>query len=793
MSLNSKSNSLSYSRQTNKRQAKNSRETQDDKLDSTASRLKPNLSCKLCVLFPSKSDLSNLMYEGLYKKYTLKMEYYYKKDINALLANRRKPFTIKFRDEQMFLNDSEFLKKFYRKKEIKPLLAQATAFCSQFRQYPRFFDPKFFRMMLDRVRAHRKLEYFLVFKGQKSTDRETPVSESKQVYYSDLLGESLKREVQESVKPRVKKGNKANETGVSRERSSMMEIKQCFEELMLDGFNHIDNKLSTEPSEVRGSAQNRNQLYSHSDSRSAINDLEDIIGAITAKPTEFKPMLTTFGGPGRNANVIQTRPKEQVLTVNGSLVKNKEDNGKIANFEGKRPFTPKVSPNVLIQEEAAFKSASVRSRRYNNYVQTSSQQKLATIEQANQVHKRLMTATSTSPHKNLFLAYGSNRKTIGLPLKAGSSSPPKRAEGNNKASKKDDKVNFQAYLEQLLEKQRGSVQSSSIRRPKKRSSESNVAVAMEKISLTDFNNLLNSVLQKDHVASSIRTGPRSKPPEIKVPGSRQNSLGILSPAGMNSPAPLSKHNRHKSHESLTTTQTSILSPSDKAFLNEIGALDSPQNPFKTSLSRGSKVHKSSKQLIEKVFSYQNTNYQTMSTAALIKSPTRKYDQRDHKAIMTTKNKNEWFGITSPKTDTTEINSPYLSKIPTPKPPAKENIINKEHLGNSQLVSPKKPLLQSGGVKAFREKFIAKTDSSQIEEIPLSGKLMLASPKRLFQSYGGQPSEPKEKRTSSVEESNSQRPSPKVGNSPNSSQLHARHQQRRSLRQHHDAINSIRKT
>ena len=818
MSLGSKITYPNH-RQVSRRRYNEQKENDKNKLISLITTLKQRIDCRFCLLFSNRGEIIRMMTNGLYNKYTLKMDYYYKKDINAIINKRKKPSTIRFRDEQIFLHENEFLKRFYKKKEIKARIIDITNFCSNFKDYPKIFDQKYFKLMNERTQNKRKIEYYLAFKSKKSDELKKDGSNKKQISYSEILDESLKQGLQQPPEQQMKCIDKLSRSrSLDNKQKIMKQAEDRLKKFNIKITNKAAEKFALDIGRVQANAQNNHQLFSKSDSCSAIRELENIIQTITSTATKPKPMLKkdlSVKNADRKLNTSKISPKEQNSTLaNSSFMKMKEKPRKNSSSttEAKvRSSTPKArsiiaSPKPL-QDILNFQASSVRKKRVNNFVLPSRPRvnkstenikkdhptrKWSLNEDALETaaikpeHKRLNSAKSTSPYQSQLLTNSRSRPNSRTVKKSTSLSPAMRDIWNHFKIPKE-KDNFQVYLNSILDTKQKPVKNSNKDNQKSKMIDVNAAITSEKTCIFEFNKLLNTVTQKDRSSSASRRISRHKPLEIKIPSGRQGSIVLTSPISMSSHFTPTKYFRNRSQGSVET-HSMLMSPSSnfqQSTVHEVLAQESPKTNLGdySSVSRASKAYKNSKRLIEKVFSKTN-NYQPMSTAVLIKSSTRKPDQ---KSIMTTKNKKEWFGIASNETNDTNENN--RSKMQSPQPPGKENALQKNE--SAVTSSSRKALLQAGGIKAFRSNLLSALDQHSSLESDFTSKIVLTSHHRKSQACSDFNTNLSKNRASSLETIAQKTMFPKTDEYIKDSKQQSRHDLRESRKQS-EAQSSIRK-
>ena len=258
-----------------------------------------NFDCHLCKVISQRADLCKILNQGLYNKYTSSLDYYYTKDINAIIARKRKSFTIKFQDDQIFDDEREFLKKFVRKKEARDSMTEIKNFYTKFKDFPKFFDDaKIYNLMSAMVRKHRRIEYYQVFKGKKQEEKNAPLPEEEQFQFVEMLGESFK---QEAIKEEASGRSMRNSQPKTGEQHSIIGISKAFNELnQIKGVTETDHIFSSDYFQYHTTAQNYYQLYSRSDSLSALNDFESMMEEFDAasiknqqkqQNTQCKPVI----------------------------------------------------------------------------------------------------------------------------------------------------------------------------------------------------------------------------------------------------------------------------------------------------------------------------------------------------------------------------------------------------------------------------------------------------------------------------------------------------------------------
>lgn len=95
--------------------------------------------CGLCLKTPKRNSLTDLVNNRLYNKYSSSQDYYYLKDINAILQGKRVPSAIVFKDVEDFLDVEEVQRRFYFVEEYPMKIEQLAEYYKYHREIPRIF------------------------------------------------------------------------------------------------------------------------------------------------------------------------------------------------------------------------------------------------------------------------------------------------------------------------------------------------------------------------------------------------------------------------------------------------------------------------------------------------------------------------------------------------------------------------------------------------------------------------------------------------------------------------------
>lgn len=287
---------------------------------ASRSRKQKDPKCKLCVLFVRRDDVARILNQGLYNKYTSSIDYYYTKDINALLFKKRKAFCIKYFDDLVYDTPKEYLKKSFSLRESRVHMEDIKNFYTKFRDFPRFFEMPFFQIMGSMIRKHRRLEYYRVFKG-KAKEEPSQIQElatKDEFQLIDMLGESFKQNLSNQVQQG--RSQRSRQDNPHQANNSFINIQKSFKELkaakLNKNFIDFEHPFSSDYYQYYTTCENIYPLYSVNDSHSAIQNLVDLVDEIQTdinpKPKlKFNPTGVSTGGrpPLRMPSPKFTQPK----------------------------------------------------------------------------------------------------------------------------------------------------------------------------------------------------------------------------------------------------------------------------------------------------------------------------------------------------------------------------------------------------------------------------------------------------------------------------------------------------
>ena len=297
--------------------------------------------CKICKVLSKPEDLCRVLNQGLYHKYTSSQDYFYTRDINSLLLKKKKPFCIKFYDEQIFDECKERLKGYFRKKDAASLMIEIKNFYSKFQSFPRNFQPHFYSIINSNIRKHRRLEYIKVFhnvdfedpeKQENGSDKDNKKlpTDSARFDFMEMLGESFLQDNYRDISNFFLSGLKL---GSERDvENSLREVGTNFKALYKLPKNAINDPTSAPFSNA---LYNKNyMLYSRRDSTTAEDILKQIVNEFRevdfsrkssvslaekvmnqAKPSQYSPKkINTRNSPNLKA---RKTPSSTTSTITG--------------------------------------------------------------------------------------------------------------------------------------------------------------------------------------------------------------------------------------------------------------------------------------------------------------------------------------------------------------------------------------------------------------------------------------------------------------------------------------------
>ena len=125
------------------------------------------------------SAISHLINHRLYKKYSSSQNYYYMKDVNAIITKSRIPSVIFYKDLEDYLKSEEIMRRFYYIEEYWPKFQQLTEYYKFHREIPRIFSKAEYDIYFEYHDRKRKVEFVRITNMLKMENGEDPYLEKK--------------------------------------------------------------------------------------------------------------------------------------------------------------------------------------------------------------------------------------------------------------------------------------------------------------------------------------------------------------------------------------------------------------------------------------------------------------------------------------------------------------------------------------------------------------------------------------------------------------------------------------
>lgn len=123
--------------------------------------------------------ITKMINHRLYEKYASSQNYYYMKDINAILGNQRIPSVIAFRDYEDYMKKDEVLRRFYYTEEYDSKLQQLTEYYKFHKEIPRIFSKNEYDIYFDYHDRKRKVDFVKITNMLKKENGEDPFLDQK--------------------------------------------------------------------------------------------------------------------------------------------------------------------------------------------------------------------------------------------------------------------------------------------------------------------------------------------------------------------------------------------------------------------------------------------------------------------------------------------------------------------------------------------------------------------------------------------------------------------------------------
>lgn len=235
------------------------------------------LSCKICNALVRSSDLAKVLNQGLFHKFTASQDFFYTRDLNAIISKRKKPMYIRYCDDNFWDDDREHFKFYYKKEDALLLMDELKSFYSQFKDYARSFEQPFFKIVNEYIRKQRKFEYIKVF---KPSPEELKTKDSTEIQGTNDKAEKADFCLMELLDQSTNAKNARNQNSTPMNRS-LIEIEKNFRMLKELGEN---NKRMPTPNLMDNAINKKYGLISRNDSGTA-DDILQQLNRVILQPT----------------------------------------------------------------------------------------------------------------------------------------------------------------------------------------------------------------------------------------------------------------------------------------------------------------------------------------------------------------------------------------------------------------------------------------------------------------------------------------------------------------------------
>jgi len=258
-------------------------------------------NCTICRILNKSGDLFKILNQGLFFKFTASQDYFYTRDINALLLKKRRAFCIRYYDNLIFDECKERLKIYFPKKEAITLLIEIKDFYCHFKVFPKNFHPHFYKIMESNIKKHRHLEYIKVFdkadlEDEENTEVQNPQDqkdtskgpkENQDFNIMDMLGNSFLRDNYKDVSGVLLHGLNLDKRRDTERLHNEIDIN--FKELDKVPKEMVEDHAADPFSNAL--YNNNYMLYSRNDSETAGDMLKQIVQGF--KDDDFSKKVTT--------------------------------------------------------------------------------------------------------------------------------------------------------------------------------------------------------------------------------------------------------------------------------------------------------------------------------------------------------------------------------------------------------------------------------------------------------------------------------------------------------------------
>jgi len=234
--------------------------------------------CKVCSVLSKPGDLAIILNQGLFHKYTSSQDFFYSKDITALIEKKRTQFCINYEDDLVMDEEQEHLKQFFPKKDSKSLMLEIQQFYSQFYNFPRNFHKSFFKLISANIVRHRRLEYIKVFQNtsiNEESNEKNEINKEDGFNILPLLGETFLRDnYKEYSELKTREVTDRRVTHRRETEQYLIDVENNFKQLK--NHNNITGKNQEE--KLSEALYNKKyMLYTRNDSETAEEMLRNIV------------------------------------------------------------------------------------------------------------------------------------------------------------------------------------------------------------------------------------------------------------------------------------------------------------------------------------------------------------------------------------------------------------------------------------------------------------------------------------------------------------------------------------
>ncbi len=183
----------------------------------------------------------------LYEKFSSSQNYYFLRDVNAIVADERCKAVITFKDLLDFSSPKESCEKLYRRKEYRRLIAEKCEFYKFHKEIPRMFSKEIYDTFFDHHDKKRKVEYVIItrmLKEQAGEDLKEKLEEQlmklRQVKFEPFLADLGPADRQAARPARVAPVRKTANDSVASLQCKLEEIfcarDASYSELLMQSF-----------------------------------------------------------------------------------------------------------------------------------------------------------------------------------------------------------------------------------------------------------------------------------------------------------------------------------------------------------------------------------------------------------------------------------------------------------------------------------------------------------------------------------------------------------------------------